>query len=73
MGHGQLATQLQQQCGEYQEVVWKVDDPFLFDALASGGMSQDNWGRLFSSNNARPLQTHLVPYGYSECHPFSVL
>lgn len=40
-----------------------------FRRLGQWGMSQDNWGRLYSSNNARPLQTHLVPYGYSSRHP----
>lgn len=40
-----------------------------FERLGQWGMSQDNWGRLYSANNSRPLQTHLVPYGYSERHP----
>jgi mono/diheme cytochrome c family protein/glucose/arabinose dehydrogenase len=45
---------------------WKV---LPFRRLGQFGMTQDNWGRLYSSNNARPLQTHLVPYGYSDRHP----
>src|SRR5690606_4649662 len=45
---------------------WKT---LPFQRLGQWGMTQDNWGRLYSSNNARPLQTHLVPYGYSERHP----
>jgi mono/diheme cytochrome c family protein/glucose/arabinose dehydrogenase len=40
-----------------------------FRRLGQWGMSQDNWGRLYSSNNSRPLQAHLVPYGYSSRHP----
>lgn len=45
---------------------WKT---LPFRRLGQWGMTQDNWGRLYSSNNARPLQTHLVPYGYSDRHP----
>ena len=45
---------------------WKV---LPFRRLGQWGMTQDNWGRLYSANNSRPLQTHLVPYGYSERHP----
>ena len=45
---------------------WKT---LPFRRLGQWGMSQNNWGRLYSSNNARPLQTHLVPYGYSSRHP----
>jgi mono/diheme cytochrome c family protein/glucose/arabinose dehydrogenase len=45
---------------------WKA---LPFQRLGQWGMTQDNWGRLYSSNNARPLQTHLVPYGYNERHP----
>jgi putative membrane-bound dehydrogenase-like protein len=45
---------------------WKT---LPFRRLGQWGMSQDNWGRLYSANNARPLQTHFVPYGYSERHP----
>ena len=45
---------------------WKA---LPFRRLGQWGMSQDNWGRLYSSNNARPLQAHLVPYGYSSRHP----
>lgn len=40
-----------------------------FNRLGQWGMTQDDWGRLYSANNTRPLQTHLVPYGYSERHP----
>ncbi|MEX2402989.1 MAG: c-type cytochrome [Balneolales bacterium] len=40
-----------------------------FQRLGQWGMTQDNWGRLYSANNTRPLQTHLVPYGYSDRHP----
>lgn len=40
-----------------------------FNRLGQYGMSQDNWGRLYSSSNSWPLQTHFVPYGYSERHP----
>jgi mono/diheme cytochrome c family protein/glucose/arabinose dehydrogenase len=46
--------------------VWKT---MPFRRLGQWGMSQDNWGRLYSSNNSRPLQAHLVPYGYSSRHP----
>lgn len=45
---------------------WKT---MPFRRLGQWGMSQDNWGRLYSSNNSRPLQAHLVPYGYSSRHP----
>ena len=45
---------------------WKT---LPFRRLGQWGMSQDNFGRLYSSNNAKPLQTHLVPYGYSSRHP----
>lgn len=40
-----------------------------FQRLGQWGVTQDNWGRLYSANNTSPLQTHLVPYGYSERHP----
>lgn len=40
-----------------------------FERLGQWGMSQNNWGRLYSSSNSRPLQTHLLPYGYSDRHP----
>ncbi len=40
-----------------------------FKRLGQWGMTQDDWGRLYSANNTRPLQTHFVPYGYSERHP----
>ncbi|MEX2639140.1 MAG: c-type cytochrome [Balneolales bacterium] len=44
-----------------------------FNRLGQWGMTQDNWGRLYSANNTVILQSHLVPYGYSERHPrFSV-
>lgn len=46
--------------------IWKI---LPFSRLGQWGMSQDNWGRLYSANNARPLQTHLVPYGYNDRHP----
>lgn len=45
---------------------WKI---LPFRRLGQWGMTQDNWGRLYSANNARPLQTHFVPYGYSARHP----
>ncbi|MEX0774047.1 MAG: c-type cytochrome [Balneolales bacterium] len=37
-------------------------------SLGQFGVAQDNWGRLYSSSNSWPLQTHLVPYGYSNRH-----
>ena len=40
-----------------------------FTPLGQWGMTQDNWGRLYSSSNSWPLQTHLVPHGYGERHP----
>lgn len=40
-----------------------------FQPLGQWGMTQDDWGRLYSSSNSWPLQAHLVPYGYSERHP----
>lgn len=40
-----------------------------FNRLGQWGMNQDDWGRLYSAHNTNPLQTHLVPYGYSERHP----
>ncbi|MEX2574450.1 MAG: c-type cytochrome [Balneolaceae bacterium] len=40
-----------------------------FRRLGQWGMTQNNWGRLYSSSNSWPLETHLVPYGYSDRHP----
>ncbi|MDX1618316.1 MAG: c-type cytochrome, partial [Balneolaceae bacterium] len=40
-----------------------------FQRLGQWGLSQDNWGRLYSTHNSWPLHTHLVPYGYNERHP----
>ncbi len=40
-----------------------------FGPLGQWDMTQDDWGRLYSSSNSWPLQTHLVPYGYSARHP----
>lgn len=40
-----------------------------FNRLGQYGMSQDNWGRLYSSSNSWPLHTHFVPHGYSDRHP----
>ncbi|MEX0929411.1 MAG: c-type cytochrome [Balneolales bacterium] len=40
-----------------------------FSPLGQWDMTQDNWGRLYSSSNSWPLQSHLVPYGYEERHP----
>ena len=40
-----------------------------FEVLGQWGLSQDNWGRLYSTNNSWPLQAHLVPHGYSERNP----
>ncbi|WP_170864298.1 DUF7133 domain-containing protein [Fodinibius roseus] len=40
-----------------------------FKRLGQWGMNQDDWGRLYSATNTSPLQTHLVPHGYSERHP----
>ncbi len=40
-----------------------------FGRLGQWGMTQDDWGRLYSAHNRRPLQTHLVPYGYGDRHP----
>lgn len=54
------------------ESIRKIDGKWKslpFRRLGQWGMTQDNWGRLYSANNARPLQTHFVPYGYSERHP----
>jgi mono/diheme cytochrome c family protein/glucose/arabinose dehydrogenase len=44
-----------------------------FEPLGQWGITQDDWGRLYSSNNSWPLEVNLVPHGYSERHPlFSV-
>ncbi len=44
-----------------------------FHRLGQWGMTQDDWGRLFSTHNSHPLQTHFVPHGYGARHPdFSV-
>jgi len=40
-----------------------------FQPLGQWDMTQDDWGRLYSSSNSWPLQSHLVPYGYSARHP----
>lgn len=40
-----------------------------FEQLAQWGITQDDWGRLYSSHNSRTLTSHLVPYGYSHRHP----
>ncbi|MEX2601349.1 MAG: c-type cytochrome [Balneolaceae bacterium] len=40
-----------------------------FETLQQWGITQDDWGRLYSSHNSRTLTTHLVPYGYSDRHP----
>jgi mono/diheme cytochrome c family protein/glucose/arabinose dehydrogenase len=40
-----------------------------FEDLHQWGMTQDDWGRLYSSHNTRTLTTHLSPYGYSSRHP----
>jgi mono/diheme cytochrome c family protein len=41
-----------------------------FPPLGQWDMAQDDWGRLYSSSNSWPLHAHLVPYGYSDRHPF---
>ncbi len=41
-----------------------------FPPLGQWELTQDDWGRLYSSSNSWPLHTHLVPYGYSDRHPF---
>jgi mono/diheme cytochrome c family protein len=40
-----------------------------FEPLGQWGITQDNWGRLYSSNNSWPLEMNLVPHGYSGRHP----
>jgi mono/diheme cytochrome c family protein/glucose/arabinose dehydrogenase len=40
-----------------------------FEDLHQWGITQDDWGRIYSSHNTRTLTTHLAPYGYSERHP----
>ncbi|MGM0507086.1 MAG: DUF7133 domain-containing protein, partial [Bacteroidota bacterium] len=45
---------------------WQVRE---FEALPQWGLSQDDWGRLISSQNSRAVTSHLVPYGYSGRHP----
>lgn len=40
-----------------------------FNRLGQYGMAQGNWGRLYSSSNSWPLQTHFVPHGYGNRHP----
>lgn len=40
-----------------------------FEDLHQWGITQDDWGRLYSSHNSRTLTTHLSPYGYSHRHP----
>jgi mono/diheme cytochrome c family protein len=42
----------------------------IFPPLGQWDMAQDDWGRLYSSSNSWPLHAHLVPYGYSDRHPF---
>jgi mono/diheme cytochrome c family protein len=50
----------------YRNGEWETRD---FEDLHQWGISQDDWGRIYSSHNTRTLTTHLVPYGYSERHP----
>ncbi len=45
---------------------WKT---YPFEPLAQWGITQDNWGRLYSAHNTRTLNTHLSPYGYSHRNP----
>src|SRR5690625_1819563 len=40
-----------------------------FERLGQWGMTQDDWGRLYSTHNSRSLLTHLVPCFYSHRHP----
>lgn len=40
-----------------------------FEQLSQWGITQDSWGRLYSTHNSRTLLAHLVPYGYSHRHP----
>lgn len=40
-----------------------------FEPLPQWGMTQDDWGRIYSSHNTRTLNMHLVPYGYGRRHP----
>lgn len=39
------------------------------ERLGQWGISQNDWGRFYSSSNGWPLETTLVPYGYSQRHP----
>lgn len=39
-----------------------------FERLDQWGITQNNWGQLYSSHNTNTLITHLVPYGYSHRH-----
>ncbi|MGH9163000.1 MAG: DUF7133 domain-containing protein [Vicinamibacteraceae bacterium] len=41
----------------------------IFEPLGQWGITQDDWGRLYSSNNSWPLEMNLVPHGYSGRHP----
>jgi mono/diheme cytochrome c family protein/glucose/arabinose dehydrogenase len=50
----------------YRNGEWETRD---FEDLHQWGITQDDWGRIYSSHNTRTLTTHLVPYGYSERHP----
>ncbi len=59
--HSSMAPSLRLEDGEWRKRP--------FERLGQWGMSQDDWGRLFSSSNSWPLESHLTPYGYSERHP----
>ncbi|MDR8393432.1 c-type cytochrome [Aliifodinibius sp. S!AR15-10] len=40
-----------------------------FEQMTQWGITQDDWGRLYSTHNSRTLVSHLVPYSYSHRHP----
>lgn len=40
-----------------------------FETIGQWGITQDDWGRIYSSHNRRTLTTHFAPYGYSGRHP----
>lgn len=50
----------------FRNGVWETRP---FEELHQWGITQDDWGRLYSSHNTRTLTTHFVPYGYSHRHP----
>jgi mono/diheme cytochrome c family protein/glucose/arabinose dehydrogenase len=40
-----------------------------FERLGQWGVTQDDWGHIYSASNPRPLVTHYLPFSYSHRHP----